>query len=225
MTDIIWGSTKKPVVSQRLAQLIDKAFPEPGVLYLGYPVLSAAEGVNSIDALWVSPKHGVIIFDLVEGKHTDGYEALQDELANNLETKFRSHKSLMLGRTLLAPPVVVTYAPRVKADPTEGYLLTNDEDLVETLQAIHWDQPTLFESVHSVIQSISSIRRGRRRRTATKEQSRGAYLKALEDSVANLDSLQSRAVIETVEGVQRIRGLAGSTRIPNVCARASSARI
>ena len=35
-------------------------------------------------------------------------------------------------------------------------------------------------------------------------------MKHLEDSIANLDSLQSRAVIETVDGVQRIRGLAGS---------------
>src|SRR4029077_13748569 len=30
------------------------------------------------------------------------------------------------------------------------------------------------------------------------------------DSIATLDNLQSKAVIETVEGVQRIRGLAGS---------------
>lgn len=210
MTDIIWGSTKKPVVSQRLAQLIDKAFPDAGVLYIGYPVLSAAEGVNSIDALWVSPEHGVIIFDLVEGKDIDGYEQLQDELANNLETKFRSHKSLMRGRTLLATPTVVTYAPRIKGNSTEGYALANEENLIEILRTITWEEPTLFESVHSVIQSISSIRRGRRRRTVAKEQSRGAHLKTLEDSIANLDSLQSRAVIETVEGVQRIRGLAGS---------------
>ncbi len=35
-------------------------------------------------------------------------------------------------------------------------------------------------------------------------------MKRLEESIANLDALQSRAVIETVQGVQRIRGLAGS---------------
>jgi superfamily I DNA and RNA helicase len=40
--------------------------------------------------------------------------------------------------------------------------------------------------------------------------SRGSRLKALEDSIANLDSRQGQAVIETVDGVQRIRGLAGS---------------
>lgn len=35
-------------------------------------------------------------------------------------------------------------------------------------------------------------------------------MKSLEDSIATLDSIQNKAVIETVEGVQRIRGLAGS---------------
>lgn len=211
MTEIIWGSTKKPVASQTLAEQIEGAFPEEGVLYVGYPVLSAPEGANSIDALWVSPAHGVVIFDIVEGREAGGYEERQDELANNLETRLRAHKALMRGRELLAPPVVVTYAPLIRPDAVDPiYPIVNDDGLVPALRDIHWAQPELFASVHSVIQSISTIRRGRRRRNITKEQSRGAQLKALEDSIANLDSRQSKAVIETVQGVQRIRGLAGS---------------
>ena len=211
MTEVIWGSTRKPVASQALAEQIQGAFPDEGVLYVGYPVLSAPDGANSIDALWVSPAHGVVIFDLVEGREVDSFQERQDELANNLETRLRAHKVLMKGRELLVPPVVVTYAPLVKPaalDP--AYPLVNDQSLVEVLQGIHAAQPQLFSAVHSVIQSISSIRRGRRRRNVSQDASRGAYLKALEDSIANLDSRQSKAVIETVEGVQRIRGLAGS---------------
>jgi superfamily I DNA and RNA helicase len=117
----------------------------------------------------------------------------------------------MRGRTLLASPVVVTYAPIARATATDpDYRIVNEENLVHTLKAIKWDHPELYPAVHSVIQSISTIRRGRRRRQVTRPDSRGARLKALEDSIANLDSLQSRAVIETVDGVQRIRGLAGS---------------
>ncbi len=211
MTEIIWGSTRKPVASQQLADHVEHNFPGQGVIYVGYPVLSAPEGVNSIDALWISPEHGVVIFHLVEGREVDGFEATQDELANNLETRFRPHKALMKGRTLLAPPTVVTYAPLSKQESEDSdYRLANDENLDAILDDISWDNPELFESVLSVIQSISTIRRGRRRRKVEQVRSRGAYLKSLEDSVANLDSLQSRAVIETVEGVQRIRGLAGS---------------
>lgn len=211
MTEIIWGSSKKPVASQALAEQIEKAFPAEGVLYVGYPVLSAPDGASSIDALWVSPEHGVVIFDLIEGLDADGYQERQDELANNLETRLRGHKILMKGRQLLAAPAVVTYAPRIRneaADP--NYPLVNDQNLIDSLANVRWAQPELFSAVHSVIQTISTIRRGKRRRILTNEQSRGAQLKALEDSIANLDSRQSKAVIETVEGVQRIRGLAGS---------------
>ncbi len=204
MTDVIWGSTRKPVASQRLATMLEDSFPETGVLYVGYPVLSGGDGVTSVDALWVSPAHGPVIFHLVEGTNADGYKEAQDEFAINLETRLRPHKALMQGRTLLAPPSVVTYAPLAKhgeLDPT--YPIANDETLIGVLQEITWDRPDLYETVHSVVQSISSIRRGRRRRQVDKPNSRGAYLKLLEDSIANLDSIQGRAVIETVEGVQR----------------------
>lgn len=62
----------------------------------------------------------------------------------------------------------------------------------------------------SVIQSISTIRKGIKKRTIAKSDSRGAKLQKLEESIANLDNQQSKAVIETVDTVQRIRGLAGS---------------
>lgn len=211
MTTVVWGSTRKPVASQQLAATIEQNFPDEGVLYIGYPVLSAAEGVNSIDALWISPERGLVIFQIIEGRDIAGYDATQDEYANNLETRLRPHKVLMNGRTLLATPATVTYAPLANlAQAVTGYPLVNDANIISTIQALSWDRPDLYEAAHSVIQSISSIRKGRRRRAATRGDSRGAILKSLEDSIANLDARQSRAVIETVEGVQRIRGLAGS---------------
>src|SRR3546814_1304624 len=58
--------------------------------------------------------------------------------------------------------------------------------------------------------SLSSIRKSRSKREVYREDSRGAKLKSLENSIATLDHRQNKAVIETVDGVQRIRGLAGS---------------
>ena len=46
--------------------------------------------------------------------------------------------------------------------------------------------------------------------SGTTGDSRGAKLERLEASIATLDRRQSRAVVETIDGVQRIRGLAGS---------------
>jgi superfamily I DNA and RNA helicase len=83
--------------------------------------------------------------------------------------------------------------------------------LLAVLASLDWDQPddTVFDAAVSALQSISTIRRGRAR-NPEKPNSRGARLQALEQSIATLDALQSKAVIETVDDVQRIRGLAGS---------------
>ena len=211
MTQVIWGSTDKPVTSQRLARVITETFDIEGLLYVGYPVLAGADDVSSIDALWVSPEKGIVIFQLVEGADLGGYQGVQDDFANKLETRLRSHKGLMEGRTLLATPQVVTFAPLAgKEDLVSAHpVASNEGGLAKIIQGLAWPRPDLFGLTHSVIQSISSIRKGRRRQVS-REDSRGALLKKLEDSIANLDSLQSRAVIETVNGVQRIRGLAGS---------------
>ncbi|NOQ77269.1 MAG: AAA family ATPase [Methylococcaceae bacterium] len=86
------------------------------------------------------------------------------------------------------------------------------DSLNKEMESFSWGnrQELIYESTLSVIQSISTIRKSRTKRIVTQENSRGAKLKKLEDSIATLDSLQGKAVIETVHGVQRIRGLAGS---------------
>ncbi|WJY17918.1 ATP-binding domain-containing protein [Alteriqipengyuania flavescens] len=211
MTQVIWGSTEKPVTSQRLAEVITEAGNASGLLYVGYPVLAGADDVSSIDALWISPEKGVVIFHLVEGVDIGEFKEIQDDFANKLETRLRSHKGLMEGRTLLATPQVITFAPLSGQNEFDtSYPIASTEiGLQQIIASLSWSRPDLFELAHSVIQSISTIRKGRKRQV-TRDDSRGAILKKLEDSIANLDSLQSRAVIETVDGVQRIRGLAGS---------------
>ena len=68
----------------------------------------------------------------------------------------------------------------------------------------------MFGFALQTIENITTIRKGLRRRGHADPESRGGKLSRLEDSVATLDTMQSRAVIETVDGIQRIRGLAGS---------------
>ena len=117
-----------------MAELVERAFPDEGFLYVGYPVLAGPDGVNSIDALWISPARGLVIFHIIEGRDASEYEATQDEYANNLETKLRPHKGLMQGRTLLATPSVVTYAPMVRAPvKSDDHPIANDDQLVPVL--------------------------------------------------------------------------------------------
>jgi superfamily I DNA and RNA helicase len=109
---------------------------------------------------------------------------------------------------------VITFAPAWTSKPNnisnEYPVITNDSDLEKYLNSQQWEHSEYFESLNSVIQAITSIRKRKQRIYVQQENSRGAKLLKLEDSIANLDRNQSAAVIETVEGVQRIRGLAGS---------------
>jgi superfamily I DNA and RNA helicase len=118
----------------------------------------------------------------------------------------------MTGRNLSVNLNVVTFAPAVPKLPEidTDHPLCNDITLESWISTTPQDNGKAYQATLEVIQSISSIRKGRKRRVSNISNSRGSKLKALEDSIANLDSRQGQAVIETVEGVQRIRGLAGS---------------
>jgi superfamily I DNA and RNA helicase len=210
MIEIIKGSTKTPVSSQRLVKLLEPEQDLKGQLYIGYPIFSTPEGRYPIDAVLISPINGVILFHIIEGTVLpDDYKEIQDDIYNKLEAKLRNYKYLMSGRNLKVPINVITYAPAVIATGGNDYPVCTDATLIKTINEKNEEFDT-YRQVLSVIQSISTIRKGIKKRTITKDDSRGAKLQKLEESIANLDNQQSKAVIETVDTVQRIRGLAGS---------------
>ncbi|MCP4367380.1 MAG: ATP-binding domain-containing protein [Deltaproteobacteria bacterium] len=108
----------------------------------------------------------------------------------------------------------VTFIPALSHSiDNNEYFVANQNNLNQIIQNIEdWktDEPNIFEKTLSAIQSISTIRKGRIKRQVQNEDSRGAKLKRLENSIATLDAQQGTAVVESVDGVQRIRGLAGS---------------
>ncbi len=214
MIDIVSGTTRKPVASQQLAEFFKRrAASYSGILYFGYPIIAAPDGAFAFDAVWVSRERGIVIFCLVEETEVaEDYGSAQDRSANLLDARLRNHTELMRGREFLASPEVITFAPAacVAGNEKAGYPLCNLDNLDSAIERTSWNHPEKFENVVSVLQSISQIRKGKRTRTAVNPESRGSKLRRLEESVANLDYQQGRAVIETVDGVQRIRGIAGS---------------
>ena len=211
---IVKGTNSKPVASDALVRFFEDATGYEGHLFIGYPIISAPEGPYPIDALLVSPRHGIVVFDLIEGAAPGDFADRQDYAANMLEAKLKVHRELSRGRKFLPEIFALSFAPAISdaaSRTSEEHPLCNGETLKDALEQFHWEpERTLFGATLSAIQSISTIRKSRTKRSIQKEDSRGAKLKRLEDSIATLDRLQSKAVIETVEGVQRIRGLAGS---------------
>ncbi len=213
MINTVWGSTVKPISSKQLALTLSAEVALEGTLYIGYPIIGTPEGSFPIDALLVSPQKGLILFNLIEGRDIGEYGDAQDEAFNKMQAKLLQHQSLIHKRKLRANIHTVTFAPAVanlNAHTKDDYPLCNSGSLISTIDNLDDQDGEVFASLVAVIQAISTLRRGRRRRDLKNPNSKGTKIKALEDSIANLDMQQSAAVVETFEGVQRIRGLAGS---------------
>jgi len=213
--NFIRGINDKPAASQALENTLADIEGLSGECFFGYPLIPTPEGRYFADAILVSREKGVILFDLVEGTEVGDYAARQDDLANKIEAKLKLHKELVKGRRLIPPLNVITFAPAIDAVERlakEDYPLANERNLTKILSAFSWQDSSdnLYRNTLSAIESLSSIRKSRSKREVSRPDSRGAKHKKLEDSIATLDHRQNRAVIETVDGVQRIRGLAGS---------------
>lgn len=212
MINTVWGSTDKPVSSKQLAAILSAEPDLEGTLYIGYPIIGTPEGSFPIDALLISPSKGLILIGLVEGTMLPDYAELQDEAYNKMRAKLLQHQPLIRKRELQVKPHTLTFAPAVAQIPAyvEGDCrVCNAASLVTAIGEIEDFDAQYYKALVSVIQAISTLRRGRKRRELHNQNSRGSKVKALEESIANLDSQQSAAVVETYEGVQRIRGLAG----------------
>ena len=213
MVNIVMGATQKPLACEELKKFFSEHNNLDGYLYIGYPIIATNEGGYPIDALWISEEHGLVIFNLIENKNLKDYQELQDDSANKIEAKLKNYKQLVHKRTLCIEINVVTFAPFIRDEyvlTDEDYPLVNTNSLYNTLMNFTWTQNEYFSALLSVLQAISTIRKVRKRNRLENPNSRGSRLNALEETIANLDNRQSKAVIETVEGVQRIRGLAGS---------------
>lgn len=211
MIETVWGSTNKPASARQLAETLSEMDHLSGTLYIGYPVIGTPEGAFPFDALLLSPEKGAVAFDLVEGRDLGSFQDRQDDLFAKLHSKLLQYPSLVQRRTLAAPIHTVTFAPALPgANGTHDAPITDAASLSHTIDQISWEDNAAFPSLASAIQALTTIRKSRRKRTINNANSRGAKLHALNESIATLDANQNAAVVETVEGVQRIRGLAGS---------------
>ncbi len=211
--EIIEGTSHKPASTSELLRILRDQDEVSGQLFTGYPIVATSEGPYPIDALMVAEDKGIIVFDLIEGTSEGDYGSRQDDSANLIEARLRLHRDLLEGRRLRIPIHTISFAPGISNLPEPNtYPMSGIENVVNVLQRFRWDDPdqAVFQSALSTIESISTIRQSRTRRTVNVPNSRGAKLKKLEESIATLDNPQSKAVIETVAGIQRIRGLAGS---------------
>src|SRR6266571_4305959 len=101
MVDTIWGTTNKPVSSRKLAEVLERDPSIQGTFYIGYSILGTPSGALPFDAVLLSPDHGMIIFDVVEGTDLGDYAGRQDDFFTKLQAKLIQYPALMRRRDLL----------------------------------------------------------------------------------------------------------------------------
>ncbi len=214
MIQITNNASHKPGASQALAGALASRKDLNGYLYFGFPIFRTEDGRLAIDALLLSPEKGAVIFRFIEGADAGEiatYAEAQDEAARLFISRLAQTKELWRGRNLLADVRPVTFAPVMHAsDGTQAdYPLVSVETLHTYLDSYSWKHGELYPYLLAAIQ-MPPTRRDRPPRPTKHEGSRGSIANALDRSMSSLDETQNAAIFETYEGVQRIRGLAGS---------------
>lgn len=209
--DVIYGSTGLPAdLIATIKRKLEDAGVE-GTFYIGYPVMASADSSTTIDALLVSQKPGLVAFHFTQ--KGEDFQAAQDKLFYVLESNLGRHESLRRKRSLGVPVNVVSLFPEGDAPATldPAYPTASPSTLVAAFAAMNpLEDAGLYRNLSAAIQRVTSIKPVKKRQNVAKEGSRGSVLRAIEREIANLDRWQKSAAIETPEGPQRIRGLAGS---------------
>lgn len=218
MLDIVFGENAGTVPAQSLQAELQNLEIE-GTLYLGYPVLSTADGKVFVDAMLVSQTHGLIAFDLTShidaprpgAASRDAIREKQNQIYASIYNKLNTYGALRRGRSLAVNVGVVTYHTALAEQIVEDEIVATPP---ASLPAIMANFPPiedrLLRALNAAVQRVSTLRPPNKREGVVKPNSRGAILKQIEREIANLDNWQNKGAIEYANGPQRIRGLAGS---------------
>jgi len=214
MLNLSIGFKNNQFAADQLIELLSEA-NLTGTLFIGYPVLTDLDNKTVVDALLICQEHGFVVIDFdcrtPEQKDYEPIRQKQDDLYRTLEIKLKGYRTLMKGRGLAFSVNVVTLVPGLTDIVHESDLLisglNNLLNLISTFEPIDSE---LLWNINAAIERVTNVRPPRKRSNIKKAGSRGAILKEIEKEIYNLDKWQNNAAIETPEGVQRIRGLAGS---------------
>ncbi len=218
MLDIIYGSNQ---YSDMASQLVAELAEESGSLYLGKPLLPIDEKTIAVDAFLVSKNRGLVAFlfsDAMPEHRRDWEEiiSLSDDVLVALENNLRQERALRHRNKLRLEVKVITVfpmepnPPRENMDDLEGVLFCSLERVKETISHCNPISESLLLQAESNLQAVSRLQSPKRRAATAVPNSRGDVMRQMEAQMAHLDLWQKKAAMETADGPQRIRGLAGS---------------
>lgn len=211
MLDIVHG----PANNVKYRESLERALAEyesEGLLLFSFPVFPVDGEGFAIDATFLSPQLGVVVFFFHKGDTIDIDRCNQLTIA--MENQLRSDSRLTDSRRRSRVPVTpIIYCPFSDVQQVEGFLSADESSLLPLLikESRQLDvDVSLYETTKSVVEQVDAVKVKKKRVGLKRPDSKGAILASIESTLANLDRWQNKAAIETPEYAQRIRGLAGS---------------
>ena len=203
----------KKLVADRFLEKLQESFPDiTAEVYLGYPIY--IDEISSrrvcVDIALIS-KIGVFIINILENAVTD-YSLLQDEIYSKIEWKFKKQNFLVKRKRLLFKFHTITYSQAGIQEQEECPLAHNIEELLAIIIKLKADEEysdDLYNKILSGLQeaygiNIHNIREGIR------EGTKAYAINEMNFLVEKYGNSQMEAILSDTEGIQRIRGMAGS---------------
>ncbi|MGH1378715.1 MAG: DEAD/DEAH box helicase [Alphaproteobacteria bacterium] len=199
---------------------------EGSVVYYDFPAYSDYESVlHKPDFLVISPKKGLLAIKFIAGTLFNQTERPLLEIDESISEftsivvgRLLKSKRLRSGRTTLKFEVLpILYAPAAEVKEIqkeiESELVTSETTFKELVLQHEHEQVSAedFSEIRSIVEGAKALTRPQRRILQDpKTESKAAALIKLEEEIANFDEKQRQTALSTVQGPQRIRGLAGS---------------
>jgi superfamily I DNA and RNA helicase len=201
---------------------------DEAVLYYDFPSYSDYETVtHKPDALLLSKAHGIIAFRFVSASQA---ERLPTPKIGEVSESLNQFCSILIGRLLKSKALrrtrsslAIEVTPVIYCDSEfahrifeggECEIINSSAALKVFLEDLTVEEQLSIEQMHetrSVIEGAKALTRTGSRIIEDPEQHKEAFaLSNLEAEIANFDQKQRRAALVTINGPQRIRGLAGS---------------
>lgn len=216
MIDVLGMKPKNYYLGDLIEEKIKTIKDVEGYYYRGFPVVSLTDGGVTLDGILCSDRHGLIVFHFTDERYisADFIDTI-DEIHMKFISRLSEVKALTKNRILNVPLNSIVFCPNCtnleEIDCEDGLFVSNDiNEIAHSIDEVKWQEGDLLKVLLSNVQSLSKLQPRKKRQYVKKEDSKGNVLKKLENSLATLDSSQTTAVLVNIDGVQRIRGLAGS---------------
>jgi len=213
MIEKVYGYKSSFGISEEIEELFECINDMEGTLYFGYPIIVSnfEDSKILVEALFVSPKYGVVVFTQSNLSKDKAIEQ-QDNLYVNFESKLKSYPKLKKGRKLIPSITTITYTKDKTIQSENDYnIIHSCDELKECLENIDNidNNKYSYQYINTVIESLANLK-PQIKREIKNDSSYGGIIKQIEREIANLDSYQKKAALEISNAPQRIRGLAGS---------------